>query len=149
MCHMNDSCQKSIVTQQSCRGLTLKQHKLVLDLATSPETISTGSTKKRHPPKVEENGYEPVVFLVVLESECQAKMNVYIICHFLLMGSFSQVQLDQVLEVIHDSYSIALISLHMTNSKVMYLNKRGEHLKQLQMYPFTVHIRGPLQVTYS
>ena len=75
---MNYSCQKPS-HPAILQGVDfLKQHKLVLDLiATSPETISTGSTNQRNPPKVEENGYEPVVFLVVLESERQAKMNIY------------------------------------------------------------------------
>ena len=100
MCHMNYSCHKPS-HPAILQGVDfLKQHKLVLDLATSPETISTGSTKQRNPPKVEENGYEPVVFLVVPESERQAKMNVYYatFCSWEASANFSQVQ---VLEVIH------------------------------------------------
>ena len=43
-----------------------------------------------------------------------------IICHFLLVGSFSQVQPEQVLKFMFMSisYSIAFSLQHMTNSKV-------------------------------
>ena len=49
----------------------LQRHKLVLDFATSPVSITNSA--RRPPSKPEENGYEPVMFIAVLESECQAK----------------------------------------------------------------------------
>ena len=108
----------------------LKQHKLVLDLATSPETISTGSTKKRNPPKVEENGYEPVVFLVVLESERQAKMNVY----HMPLSARGKLQPSSTRpglawrSIMSISYNIAF-SLHVTNCKVTAHPNSGTHCK--------------------